>query len=142
MILFFMSLFLLNNSFLWLKAFLAISILVLISVSHLPSLVMRAPMYLNRSTCSKVPESFYLICITILLFVVQWKEGRDYSPKCLRIKIYNFVAYACIKLLSAQGKTLILLTLTLLPFVRSIFMSLQSAILSINSILKLLRGVI
>src|SRR6218665_1081379 len=51
MILFFMFLFkfLLNNSFLWLKAFLAIPILVLISVSHLPSLVMRGPRYLNCS---------------------------------------------------------------------------------------------
>jgi len=45
MILFFVSLFklLLNNSFHWLKAFLAIPILVLISFSHLPSLVVRAP---------------------------------------------------------------------------------------------------
>src|SRR6218665_2773508 len=64
MILFLMSLFkfLLNNSFLWLKAFLAIPILVLISVSHLPSLVMRAPryMYLNRSTCSSLSPSIVM----------------------------------------------------------------------------------
>src|SRR6218665_360938 len=44
MILYFMSLFkLLLNNFLRLKAFLAIPILVLISVSLLPSLMMRAP---------------------------------------------------------------------------------------------------
>src|SRR6218665_679741 len=62
MILFFMSVFklLLNNSFLWLKAFLAIPILVLISVSHLPSLVMRAPRYLNRSTCSSLSPSIVM----------------------------------------------------------------------------------
>src|SRR6218665_3759661 len=62
MILFFMSLFklLLNNSFLWLKAFLAIPILVLISVSHLPSLVMRAPRYLNPSTCSSLSPSIVM----------------------------------------------------------------------------------
>src|SRR6218665_2840334 len=62
MILFFMSLFkfLLNNSFLWLKAFLAIPILVWISVSHLPSLVMRAPRYLNRSTCSGIYPSIVM----------------------------------------------------------------------------------
>src|SRR6218665_3312255 len=62
MILFFMSLFklLLNNSFLWFKAFLAIPILVLISVSHLPSLVMRAPRYLNRSTCSSLSPSIVM----------------------------------------------------------------------------------
>src|SRR6218665_2905944 len=54
-----MSLFklLLSNSFLWLKA---IPILVLISVSHLPSLVMKAPWYLNRSTCSSLSPSIVM----------------------------------------------------------------------------------
>src|SRR6218665_1187401 len=62
MILFFMSLFkfLLNNSFLWLKAFLAIPILVLSSDSHLQSLVMRAPRYLNRYTCSSISPSIVM----------------------------------------------------------------------------------
>src|SRR6218665_2157826 len=48
---------LLNNSLLWLKAFLAIPITVLICVSHLPSLVMRAPRYLNHSTCFSISPS-------------------------------------------------------------------------------------
>src|SRR6218665_1365342 len=53
----------LDNSFLSLKAFLAIPILVLISVSHLPSLVMRAPRYLNRSTCSSLSPSIVMFIL-------------------------------------------------------------------------------
>src|SRR6218665_3400964 len=81
MILFFKSLFtfLLNNSFLWLKAFLAIPILVLIYVSHLPSLVMRAPRYLSRSTCSSFSPSIVML-ITSSPFLDIFIIGGDLAP--------------------------------------------------------------
>src|SRR6218665_128560 len=99
MILFFMSLFklFLNNSFIWLKAFLAIQILVLISVSHLPSLVVRASRYLNRSTCSSLSPSIVMFISpspfldTFMTFVFFMFTFMSYSFAVLSIGLHPSV---------------------------------------------------
>src|SRR6218665_531807 len=90
--LFFMSLFklLLNNYFFRFLLSLVL-VLVLISVSHLPSLVMRAPRHLNRDTCSNLSESI-VILISFLSFLDTFMTFVFF--------IFTFMSYAFAVLLS------------------------------------------
>ena len=75
---------LVSNSFLLLKASFAIPILVLISVSHLPSSVIQAPKYLNLLTCSIFCPSITILITPpfLLTFMTRPSSVRKTFPGC------------------------------------------------------------